>query len=126
MSERRILEPGPRHPIAIERHDSSPARVRVGGHVVADAPAHLSLAEASYPAVAYVDERYADAALLERSETTSWCPFKGEASYYHLRLPDGRLIEDAAWVYYDPAPAVAAIKGHLAFYPARVDAIETS
>ena len=51
------------------------------------------------------------------------CPFKGDASYFSLCLPTG-LEPDAVWTYENPFPAAAAIAGHLAFYPNRVDAIQ--
>lgn len=62
-------------------------------------------------------------AALERSETESYCPFKGDASYYSIPA-GGARSGDAIWTYEAPYEAVAGIKDHIAFYPDRVDSIE--
>jgi uncharacterized protein (DUF427 family) len=114
--------PGPDHPISIERN---PRRVVVtlGDKVIADTTDALTLREASNPAVQYIPRKDVDMAALERSETESHCPFKGDASYYSIPAGGARSV-DAIWTYEMPYDAVAAIKDHLAFYPDRVDAIE--
>ncbi len=62
-----------------------------------------------------------DQRLLRRSEHRTWCPYKGEASYYDIVDGDGGDLSAAAvWYYDDPFPAVAAIKNHVAFYTDRV------
>lgn len=123
MDTRTVKIPGPDHPITIE-----PAHTRVvvkaGGRVIADTRRALTLREASYPAVFYVPREDADMALLSRTEHTSWCPYKGQASYYSI-TPGGERAANAIWTYETPHAAVAAIKDHLAFYPERVDSIET-
>lgn len=112
------LEPGPDHPITITRN---PGRVvaRVGDHVVADSANALTLQEANYPAVQYLPLSDIDADLLQRTDTTTHCPYKGDAAYYSLRL-DGTDLTDALWTYESPYPAVAEIAGHVAFYADRV------
>jgi uncharacterized protein (DUF427 family) len=114
--------PGPDHPITIE---PNPKRVRVmlNGRVVADSTRALTLREASLRPVQYIPRADADMSLLVRSTHASHCPYKGDAAYYSLRV-DGRTAENAVWTYETPYPAMAAIKGHLAFYPERVDRIE--
>jgi uncharacterized protein (DUF427 family) len=114
--ERR--EPGPDHPISIV---DEPARitVRVGDTVVADSSAALRMQEAAYPPVHYVPLADVDQTLLAPSETTTYCPFKGESSYYSLSTPDGD-VQDAIWFYESPYPAVGQIAGHVAFYTDRV------
>jgi uncharacterized protein (DUF427 family) len=62
-------------------------------------------------------------ARLERSDHTSHCPFKGEASYYHLRTED-ETIEYAVWSYENPLEGVKQIAGYLAFHASRVDRID--
>jgi uncharacterized protein (DUF427 family) len=62
-------------------------------------------------------------ARLERSTHSSHCPFKGDASYFHLRTEDG-LIENAVWSYETPLESAMKIKGYLAFYASRVDRID--
>ena len=60
---------------------------------------------------------------LERTAHATYCPFKGDAVYYSVRVGDGHA-ENAVWTYEAPYEAVAEIRDHLAFYPDRVDAIE--
>ncbi|MBD9651542.1 DUF427 domain-containing protein [Ensifer sp. ENS09] len=124
MSDKPIKIPGPDHPITTERN---PARVVVtlGGRVIADTRNALTLREASCPAVQYIPREDTDMSLLERTDHSSHCPYKGDASYFSIPL-GGELSRNAVWTYEDPHPAVAAIKGRLAFYPDRVDSIEES
>ena len=114
--------PGPDHPIAI-----TPTRgrviVRFGGEVVADSAHALTLKEASYPAVQYIPRGDARMAHFARTTHGTYCPYKGDASYFTISA-DGRYADNAVWSYQQPYPAVAEIKGYLAFYPNRVDAIE--
>lgn len=119
---RRQLEPGPDHPITIELKDT-PVRILLAGDLVLATPHHFELREASYPPVAYLPRDQVDMTRLERSDHTSWCPYKGEASYYHIRAADGSLRENAVWTYETPFPAVAAIKDALAVYAERVDEV---
>jgi uncharacterized protein (DUF427 family) len=100
-------------------------RVRVihGGVTMADTQAALTLAETGLPDVFYFPRADVNMARLERSTHTSHCPFKGHASYFHLRTEDG-LIENAVWSYETPLEAVQQIKGYLAFYASRVDRID--
>jgi uncharacterized protein (DUF427 family) len=106
------------HPIKITPF---PGRVviRAGGQVVADTRRALTLQEASYPAVYYVPREDADMASLTRSTHASHCPYKGEASYFDL--PTGPAGRNGVWSYEMPHEAVAAIAGHLAFYPHKVE-----
>ena len=122
MSDKPIKIPGPDHPITTERN---PARVVVtlGGRVIADTRNALTLREASYPAVQYIPREDVDMSLLERTDHSSYCPYKGDASYFSIPL-GGERSRNAVWTYENPNPAVAAIKGRLAFYPDRVDSIE--
>ncbi|MDS0859818.1 DUF427 domain-containing protein [Burkholderia pseudomultivorans] len=124
MDTQTVRIPGPDHPITVE-----PAHARVvvkaGGRVVADTLRALTLREASYPAVFYIPREDADMSLLSRTEHKSWCPYKGEASYYSI-TPGGARAVNAIWSYETPHEAVSVIRDHLAFYPDRVDSIETS
>ncbi|XVV17273.1 DUF427 domain-containing protein [Actinoplanes sp. CA-131856] len=121
MSGKPVLEPGPDHPITIT---PNPAHivVTVAGKVVADTRNALTLQESTYPAVPYIPISDVDQSLLESSSTESYCPYKGDASYYSIPA-GGEKSVDAIWVYRDPRPAVAEIKDHVAFYPDRVDSI---
>jgi uncharacterized protein (DUF427 family) len=59
--------------------------------------------------------------LLFKDKARTWCEWKGAASYYALRLPDGDVVYDVAWTYLSPNPAYQAITGHLAFYAQKLD-----
>jgi uncharacterized protein (DUF427 family) len=122
MTERTIRIPGPDHPITIE---PNPGRVVVtlGGRVIADTRAALTLREANYPPVQYIPREDVETAALVRSSTTTYCPYKGEAAYFSIPAGGERSV-DAIWTYEAPYGAVAEIKAHLAFYPDRIDAIE--
>jgi uncharacterized protein (DUF427 family) len=121
MSERSMKIPGLDHPIEIQPNGSR-VTVTVGGKVIADTQAALTLHEAAYPAVQYIPRRDVDMAALTRSEHTSYCPYKGDASYYSIAAGGDRSV-NAVWTYETPFPAVAAIKAYVAFYPDRVDRI---
>ena len=114
--------PGPDHPITIG-HKAGRIVVKVAGHVVADTTDALMLREASYPAVPYIPRKDVDMALLQRTAHTTYCPFKGDCSYYSIPAGGARSV-NAVWTYEAPYAAVEAIKDYVAFYPDRVDAIE--
>jgi uncharacterized protein (DUF427 family) len=114
--------PGPDHPITVTPNRQR-VLVRVGGALIADTRDALILQEASYPPVQYIPRKDVDMNLLQRTEHSSYCPFKGDASYYSI--PNGgEKSVNAVWSYEQPYPAVGRIKDHVAFYPSRVDAIE--
>jgi uncharacterized protein (DUF427 family) len=107
--------PGPDHPISIT---PNPRRVRVsaGGVVVAETTQALTLKEANYPAVQYVPRQDANMALIKRTDRTTHCPYKGDATYFSI-VADGKTLENSIWTYETPFPTMAAITGYLAFYP---------
>ena len=109
---------GPGHPITVSR---SLQRVRVlsGDRLIASSDNALVLKEASYPPVYYVPRCDADMSALSKTERRTHCPYKGDASYFTVVCGEERLA-DAVWSYESPLAAVAAIAGHLAFYPDRV------
>ena len=121
MTDRPMKIPGPDHPISIE---ANPSRVvvTVGGKVIADTRAALTLRESSYPIVQYIPRRDVDMAALARSKHTTYCPYKGDASYYSI-LAGGDRSLNAVWTYETPFEAMAQIKDYVAFYPDRVDKI---
>ncbi|MGA9284461.1 MAG: DUF427 domain-containing protein [Solirubrobacteraceae bacterium] len=122
---RDVKIPGPDHPITITPSGDHVV-VRSGAATIADSRSTLVLREANYPPVHYVPIADVDRSQLADSELTSYCPYKGEASYYSIAA-DTELGKDAVWFYDDPSPAVAEIKGHVAFYPDRVQfSIETA
>jgi uncharacterized protein (DUF427 family) len=117
-----IKVPGPDHPITIE-HNPNRVVVTVAGRVVVDTRDAITLREAGYPTVHYVPRKDVDMALLERTEHATYCPYKGDCSYFSVPL-GGNRSKNAVWTYEVPYPAVTLIKDHLAFYADRVDAIE--
>src|SRR3984893_9704455 len=121
MKEKQMKVPDSDHPISIERN---PARVvvSVGGHVVADTRNALRLREADYSPVQYIPREDVDLSQLKRTDHATYCPFKGDCSYYSIPA-GGKKSVNAVWTYEDPYPAVAEIKEHVAFYPERVDEI---
>src|SRR5258707_11201932 len=114
--------PGPDHPIAIEPNRNR-VRVVFNGRVVADSTRALTLKETSLRPVQYIPREDADMRVFVRSTQTTYCPYKGDAAYFNLSV-DGRTAENAVWTYEAPYPAMAPIKEHLAFYPARIERIE--
>jgi uncharacterized protein (DUF427 family) len=115
---RPVLEPTAEHPITIEPTQGRVV-VRVGETVVANSDHSLTLQESTYPAVQYIPLDDVDQDLLRRTDTTTYCPFKGDASYYSVQTPDGNTVTDAIWTYEQPYAAVSEIKDHVAFYPDR-------
>jgi len=92
-----IKIPGPDHPITIERN---PARivVSVAGRIVADTREALTLREAAYPAVQYIPRKDVDMGLLDRTDRATYCPYKGDCSYFSIPLGGERSI-NAVWSY---------------------------
>ncbi len=115
-------KPGPDHPITI-----APAGVRVvvklDDAVLADSRDALILKEASLNPVYYIPRNDVVISELSPSDTSTHCPYKGDASYFSAR---GGAAKDVAWSYEDPFDHMLIIKGYLAFYPDRVDAIEAT
>ena len=108
----------PEHRIAVK-----PAGVRVRvtfrGEVIADTRDAIRLEEGSYPVVYYIPRGDVSMGRLARTQHTSHCPFKGDASYYSIVGGP----ENAVWSYEKPYDEMAAIKELLAFYPDKVDSI---
>jgi uncharacterized protein (DUF427 family) len=121
---KQIRVPGPDHPISIE-----PSRahvvVRVAGKVVVDTRSALILREASYPPVLYLPRSDADLSLLQRTDHATYCPYKGDCSYYSIPLGGAKSV-NAVWIYEQPYAAAEAIKGYLAFYRDRIDSMEST
>jgi uncharacterized protein (DUF427 family) len=119
---KQIRIPGPDHPITI-----SPAgrtvRVTVAGRIVAESARALRLEEEGYPPIYYLPRSDADMSLLVETTHRTNCPYKGDAAYYSIPI-GGTKSENAVWTYEEPYQAVSGIKGYLAFYPSRVDALE--
>ena len=119
MTAKQVLVPGPDHPITVAPAGTT-VTVHLGDRLIAKTDDALLLQEASYPAVYYLPLDSVDADVLVASAHRTYCPFKGDASYY--TLCDGDTVsENAVWTYRAPYDAVSQIAGHVAFYPDRVE-----
>jgi uncharacterized protein (DUF427 family) len=114
--------PGPDHPIVISRSGDR-VLVKAAGRTIVDTHAALILKEASYPAVYYLPRQDADMTQLSKTDHMTYCPYKGECSYYSIPVGADRS-KNAVWTYESPYPSVKEIKDYLAFYPDRVDSID--
>ena len=121
MADKVVKIAEPDHPISIEANLSRVV-VKVGGRIVADTRGALTLREASYPTVQYIPRRDVDMAALVRSEHTTYCPYKGDASYYSIPA-GGNRSKNAVWTCETPFEEIAQIKDYVAFYADRVDEI---
>jgi uncharacterized protein (DUF427 family) len=122
MNSKPIRIPGPEHPITITQAREH-ITVTVAGRRIADTREALTLQEAAYPAVHYIPRKDVDMSQLKRTSHQTYCPYKGDCSYYSIPAGAERS-ENAVWTYETPYPAVAQIREYLAFYPDRVDAIQ--
>ncbi|MFK7838082.1 MAG: DUF427 domain-containing protein [Sulfitobacter sp.] len=89
--------------------------VRAGGAVLGESNNALELVEGDYPAVIYFPRDDIAMAFLDKTDSSSHCPHKGDASYYSV-VTKSRTLENAVWSYEDPKADVADIKDHLSFY----------
>jgi len=124
MTNRQPRLPGPDHPITIVPNPNR-VIVRVGSDIIADTCASVTLREAAYPAVHYIPRQDVRFDLLERSDHSTYCPYKGECSYYSVPAGGAKSV-NAVWSYENPYPSVAAIQNHMAFYPDRVGSLSES
>jgi uncharacterized protein (DUF427 family) len=98
-------------------------RVELGGATIADSVGTVRVLETSHPPVYYVPPGdVADGALRPSGGSSTFCEWKGRATYYDVVGGDGAAAERAAWTYLDASPGFEAIRGWVAFYPARMDA----
>jgi uncharacterized protein (DUF427 family) len=121
ITDKAIKQPGPDHPITIE---ANPGRVVVSveGRVLADTQDALTLREAGHQPVQYVPLRDVDTSLMEPTDHATYCPYKGDCSYYSIPIGGDKSV-NAVWTYKAPFAAVVEIKERVAFYPDRVDSI---
>ncbi len=105
------------------RLDSYSGLVEVhhGGFVLAKSNRSYRVLETSHPPVFYIPLSDIRMELLQKTERTSMCKFKGLAVYFDL-VTTAEQIESVAWSYENPRRGFEAIKDHLAFYPFKVRA----
>jgi uncharacterized protein (DUF427 family) len=116
---RQVKLPDPEHEITISP-STDRVLVRSGHTTIADSQATLVLRETNHQPVRYIPLADVDRSLLAPSQLTTYCPYKGDASYYSIVAGEERGT-DAVWFYDQPYPAVAQIKDHVAFYSDRVE-----
>ncbi len=110
------------HAITIEKN---PNRVTVtfNGTIIADTQRALVLREGPLPSVPYIPREDVMMSYLRKTDHTTHCPFKGDASYFTVDVK-GRVAENAVWSYEAPFSSVSAIADYVVFYPDHMDAIE--
>lgn len=116
--------PGPDHPITLAAN-ANRVRARVENHVLADTADALTLNEADLAPVQYFPRGDVETGFLSETDKVTECPYKGRATYYSM-LVNGDLLENCAWSYEEPYPAVEAIRGRIAFEPSQVQVYEIS
>ena len=96
-------------------------RVLFGGLVVADTTAALRVLETSQAPAIYLPPTDVVSSALERTASSSFCEWKGSATYRTVVMPGGRVLPNAAWTYEEPTTGYEAIRGHVGFYAWAVD-----
>ncbi|HVB17819.1 MAG TPA: DUF427 domain-containing protein [Stellaceae bacterium] len=100
-------------------------RVTFAGTVIADSNAALRVEETGHGPVHYLPEKDVRLDLLRPTAHHTYCPFKGDCSYWTIALGGGdKQSENAVWGYQMPYDEAGGLAGHYAFYQSRVDAIE--
>ena len=94
--------------------------VELDGRVLAESVRAVRVCETSHPPVYYVPREDVTDGVLERAQGSSWCEWKGAATYWDV-VVEGRRVPRAAWSYEDPGPGFEHLRGAVAFYPGRVD-----
>lgn len=116
------MSAGHPHAITIEKN---PNRIKVtfNGIVVADTTKALVLKEGPLPPANYIPREDVHMSYLQRTDHSTHCPFKGNASYFSVHV-GGKTAENAVWTYEAPIESVAPIKDYVVFYPEKMDGIE--
>ena len=114
----------PEHRVELERRGGR-VTVRFAGAVVADSRDAVTVLETGHSSVHYLPRSDVRTDLLQRTARSTYCPFKGAASYWTLTV-DGRVAENAVWSYETPYDECRELRDRMAFYASRVDGIDES
>ena len=117
-SERSRIHDFPDYEVVLEANPDF-ARASLDGEVVAESARSVIVRETRHAAVIYFPREDVRWERLEATEHTSFCPFKGDASYWTVRAAE-RVEENAVWGYADPFPEVAELANYVAFYGDRI------
>ena len=98
-------------------------RVELHGVVLVDTADVVGMYETSRLPQLYASRQATRMDLLAASDTVTYCPYKGAATYWTAQVR-GRVVEDVAWSYDDPLPECAAVAGMLSFDPARAEVVQ--
>ena len=113
--------PNPYHRVDCRPTDRG-LRVDVAGTNLVDTVDTVVVFETALEPRLYVDPSLVRTDLLRRSDTASYCNYKGDATYWSAVIGD-TVVEDVAWSYEDPPPETLPIKGYLSFDAARADVL---
>lgn len=100
--------------------DSRRITITFAGETIADSTSTFRVLETSHPPVFYIPGADVEMAFMYPTLSTSWCEWKGRAAYWTVNVGDHEQV-DAAWAYPSPVTAYAALAGHFAFYPSKMD-----
>ena len=98
-------------------------RVTLGGEVIAESNDAFVMTESDYGLAYYIPIGDVRLDFMEKTDHSSHCPFKGDASYWTINA-GGQTAENAVWSYETPFDEVALIRETMSFYTTKVDAIE--
>lgn len=107
----------------LESHPKEKFQVKIGDNVIAESADIIKVKEDGFPDRYYFPRSAVKADLLNRTATTSKCPFKGEAHYFSLKLGD-KSFNDAVWTYEEPYDEHRDLKDRLAFYDDKIPEIK--
>ena len=113
------FEKHPRYDVDIDAKDVR-VRVLAGSTVIAESTRAVAVTETKHQPVWYLPLQDVDASIITATDTSTFCPFKGHASYWTIAAADGNL-DDVMWSYRDPYDECLPLKDYVAFYTDRVD-----